>query len=82
MKTTIRRVGNSKGIILPKSLISEPNLGTEVDLGVEGDKIVLRKPRRRVRSGWAEASKKLSGQRGAEPVWPFFANRGDNQLKW
>ena len=82
MKITIRRLGNSKGVILPKPLISQLNLGSELDLDVEGDKIVLRKPRRKVRIGWAEASKKLSGQRGAESLWPFLSNRGDDQLKW
>jgi|SRR6516164_1851983 len=49
MKTTIRRVGNSKASSCQSPLISQLNLGTEVDLDVEGDKIVLRKPRRRAR---------------------------------
>jgi antitoxin MazE len=69
MRTNIRRVGNSRGVILPKPLISQLNLGTEVDLDVEGDKIVLRKPRRRIRNGWSEASRKVADQRGAERVW-------------
>ena len=82
MKTTIRRIGNSQGIILPKPILSQLNFGVEVELSVEDDAIILRSPRKQVRLGWEEASKLIakSGERGL--VWPEFPNKGDAKLKW
>ncbi|MDQ6781084.1 MAG: AbrB/MazE/SpoVT family DNA-binding domain-containing protein [Candidatus Eremiobacteraeota bacterium] len=82
MKASIRRIGNSQGIILPKPLLSQLDLTDEVDLTLENGAIVLRKPRRGVRDGWEGASKRLAlqGEHGAE--WPPFANRNDAKLKW
>lgn len=82
VKTPIRRIGNSRGILLPKPLISQLALESEVEVSVEGDAIVLRKPRKRVREGWAAAAKgiALRGQTGIE--WPPFSNAGDQDLQW
>jgi antitoxin MazE len=82
MKAAIRRIGNSQGIILPKPLLSQLDLSGEVELKVEDDAIVLRKPRKRVRKGWAEASKRLAALDERRAVWPAFPNRADAKLKW
>jgi antitoxin MazE len=79
---TIRRIGNSRGIILPQPLISQLGLGAEVELSVEDESIVLRKPRRAARSGWAKATNELAKVEENRLVWPEFANAGDSQLKW
>jgi antitoxin MazE len=82
MKVGIRRIGNSRGVILPKPLISQLDLGDSVELTVEKDAIVLRKPRRRVRVGWAAAARDLAEKGETGPLWPEFPNRIDKQLKW
>ena len=82
VKAFIRRIGNSKGIIIPKPLLSQLNLGSEVELDVENDAIVVRKPKTRVRVGWAEASKKLAERGDHTAAWPYFGNRADDKLKW
>ena len=82
MKAAIRRIGNSQGIILPKPLLSQLDLSGEVELKVEDDAIVLRKARKRVREGWAEASTQLAARDHHRAVWPTFPNRGDAKLKW
>jgi antitoxin MazE len=82
VKAAIRRIGNSHGIILPKPLLSQLNLGAEVELTVEQDAIVLRKPRKPIRHGWKEAGKRLAEEGDDHAVWPAFANRGDAKLKW
>ncbi|MBV8171201.1 MAG: AbrB/MazE/SpoVT family DNA-binding domain-containing protein [Candidatus Eremiobacteraeota bacterium] len=75
-------MGNSRGIILPKPLISQLNFGTEVELEVERDAIILRKPPKRARSGWAEAA--ASRVNASEPrlAWPELSNRADATLRW
>lgn len=63
MRTKLVRIGNSRGVRLPKPLIEEAGLGENVDLrAVEGAIIVSRPDR--VRQGWAEAAGKLSDERG------------------
>lgn len=49
---------------------------------IEQDAIVLRKPLRNVREGWAEASKALAAAGDDVLVWPEFANEADSELKW
>ncbi len=54
MKARIVRIGNSKGIRIPKPLIEQTGLRDEVMIEAEGDRLVIRAARGR-RAGWAEA---------------------------
>ena len=82
MLTTIRRLGNSQGILIPKPLLQQVGLVDQADLRVEGDALVLRKPKAEARSGWAEASKHLASSGDDTLVLPEFANDGDAELVW
>jgi antitoxin MazE len=82
MITAIRRLGNSWGIIIPKSMLQEAGLEAEAEIALERGVIVLRKPRRSPRQGWAEASRKLAEAGDDKLVWPEFGNRGDGELQW
>ena len=82
MRTRLRRIGNSQGIILPKPIISQLNLGPEVEMDVEHGAVVLRKAADRVRQGWAEGAKQLHERGEDKLAWPEFANPGDHKLKW
>lgn len=58
MKAKVIRIGNSKGIRLPKPMIEQVGLTEEVELEVRGSEIVIFSsdvPRR----GWAEAARAL-----------------------
>ncbi len=63
MKAKIIRIGNSKGIRLPKPVIEQVGLVEEVELEVRGGEIVIF-PAERLRAGWSEAAQALSAQRG------------------
>ena len=82
VKTNLHRIGNSQGVIIPKPLLAQVGLTGEVEISVERDAIVLRRPARAPREGWAEDAKALvdAGQGGL--VWPEFANVGDGDLTW
>ena len=54
MKTELVRIGNSRGIRIPKPLIEQCNLEGTVELSVENDRLVI-SPGRRLRQGWHEA---------------------------
>jgi antitoxin MazE len=82
MLATIRRLGNSQGVLIPKPLLQQVGLVDQAEMRVEGDALVLRRPKSAPRSGWAEASKELAAAGGDALVLPNFANDEDADLTW
>lgn len=58
MKARLVRIGNSRGVRLPKPLIAEAGLGEEVELRVREGAIVIARAAS-PRSGWVEAARQL-----------------------
>ena len=58
MKTRLVRIGNSRGVRLPKPLIAQAGLTEEVRLRVRDGGILI-EPATPPRSGWAEAAQKM-----------------------
>ena len=54
MRTELIRIGNSRGVRIPKPLIEQCGLGDTVELRIERDRLVISQERR-PRQGWAEA---------------------------
>lgn len=61
MKTHIVRIGNSRGIRIPKALLEESGLNGEVELNARPGSLVIR-PARKPREGWAEAFEGMAGR--------------------
>jgi antitoxin MazE len=53
MKLVLVRIGNSRGIRIPKALIEQCGFGDTVDVLVEENRLVLI-PERATREGWKE----------------------------
>ena len=53
MKTDLIRIGNSRGIRVPKPFIEQCGLRDAVDLRVENERIII-SPQRQTRAGWEE----------------------------
>ncbi len=62
MKVELARIGNSRGIRIPKPLIEQCGFGDQVELRVTPEGLVVTPTRRVPRSGWKEAF------RSAQPV--------------
>ena len=58
MKARLVRIGNSRGIRLPKPVIEQAGLSEEVELRVRHGSITIL-PKAGLRSGWAEAAERL-----------------------
>lgn len=54
MRVELVRIGNSRGIRIPKPIIEQCGLGDTVELRVEKDRLVI-EPERSPRKGWKEA---------------------------
>lgn len=63
VKARLVRIGNSRGIRLPRAVIEQVGLDDEVELRVEGQRLVI-VPVTRARVGWAEAIQAM----GADPA--------------
>jgi antitoxin MazE len=59
MKTRIVRIGNSKGVRIPKQLLEETGLEGEVDIQARESSLVIR-PGRRPREGWSKAFREMA----------------------
>lgn len=85
MQTTLRKMGNSTGMILPKAVLQEMNVavGTAMEVRVEGGRIIAT-PRRRPREGWAEDAERIGAEllTDEERDWMAFGNEGDDELAW
>jgi antitoxin MazE len=62
MKARLVRIGNSRGIRLPKPVIEEAGLADEVEVRVRDGAVIIRATVR-TREGWAEAARRAR-QRG------------------
>jgi len=58
MKGRLIRIGNSRGVRLPKPVIEGAGLQEDVEIQVRGNTVVIG-PRKRARAGWAEAAKQM-----------------------
>jgi antitoxin MazE len=58
MKTRLVRIGNSRGIRLPKPLIAQAGLTDEVELQLRDGAIVIERAST-PRIGWAQAAKEM-----------------------
>jgi antitoxin MazE len=82
MKTRLIRIGNSRGVRLPKPLIAEAGLTDEVELRVQDGAIVI-EPATTNRSGWADAAK-LVHERGEDRLLdpPVSTDFDEKDWEW
>lgn len=77
-KTRIIRIGNSRGIRVPKVLLDQADLPDEVELRAEPGRLVVQAVRR-PRSGWAEAAKAMRSRGHDELLDEPSATRFDHE---
>ena len=81
---SIRQIGNSLGIVIPKAVLAQLGLDRKVgaELTIEDGALVLRRPTSLARSGWAEAARKIAQAGGDELLMGEFGNAEDSELVW
>lgn len=60
MRSTIRNIGNSKGIILPQKVLKQCFIEDEVTIEVQDNAIIIRPATDIKRKGWAESFKEMA----------------------
>ena len=82
MRVQLVRIGNSRGIRIPKTLIEQCGLGETVELRVENDRLIIC-PERQPRHGWDKAFRTAGQETRHEVLLPEFPNAFDREeWKW
>lgn len=81
LQVAIRKIGNSQGIVIPKPILVQLGLdkANEAHMTVEGSALVIRKQRKTVRKGWAEAAKRIAEAGDDALVLGEFDNSPDSE---
>jgi antitoxin MazE len=82
MEVSIRKMGNSQGVLIPKPILAQVGLEGSADLQVRDGVIEIRPIRRNPREGWAQDAQRIAGHGDDALVWPEVANEGDHDLVW
>lgn len=78
MKARLVRIGNSRGVRLPKPLIEQAGLGDDVELRVHDGSIVISRSAN-PRDGWAEAAAALASRGQDRLLDPPATTRFDEE---
>ena len=82
MKARLIRIGNSRGVRLPKPVIEAAGLNEEVELEVRNGTVVLARAQK-PRAGWADAARQLRARGEDRLLQPSTPTRFDNEeWKW
>lgn len=83
MKANIIRIGNSRGVRLPKALLEQTGLNGEVDLKATNDSIVIRPRSSKPRAGWAKSFKELAASGQDKLLDPVTSTEWDkDEWEW
>ncbi len=77
MKSTLRQIGNSRGIIIPAPLLAECEIEDEIELTVENGRLVI-SPIKPARSGWFDHYKPEQDK----AVWAEMVDTPKEQEDW
>ena len=85
METSLRKMGNSTGVILPRAVLGQVGLstGAVMKVSVEGERVVLTPVRTERRAGWAEDAAAVAAVHDAQAdEWLLVVNEADADLRW
>ncbi|MEN2787360.1 hypothetical protein ACFOKI_03965 [Sphingomonas qilianensis] len=85
MQTALRKMGNSTGMIVPRSILGEIGVaaGAAMDLRVEDGRLIVTPITTPTRAGWATSAAAMALSDGSEEAdWQAFGNQGDHDLQW
>jgi antitoxin MazE len=78
MRTSIRKIGNSRGILIPSAFLTDCGIGDHVDILMEGKSLLIR-PIHEPRAGWFEG---YNSEMDVEPLGELPVDEGDGDWTW
>jgi antitoxin MazE len=64
IQSTLRKMGNSTGMILPKAILDQLGLacGAKLEIRVENGEVIAKPAKRKVREGWEEGARLVGAE--------------------
>jgi antitoxin MazE len=59
MLVSVIPIGNSKGIRIPKNILTELKIENEAEMNITNNEIIIRRIEKKPREGWEESFKKM-----------------------
>ena len=78
MRTSLRKVGNSRGVIIPAALLAACEMGEEVDIRLEGKNLLI-SPIKAPRADWF---KDYQPEADVEPLAELPMDEGNEEWVW
>ena len=82
MKTKIRKIGNSFGIIIGKQILDQLNITGEVTLTIQDSKIIIEARKPKPRENWEELLLKANSLNDIEDLDYFDNNFDKTEWTW
>lgn len=87
MLTTVRLIGNSRGVLIPAAFLASCQIEEQVDMQLQDGQIVIKPVRNKVRQGWfdnaAPSSTAVLAQELAEASdWHAASVADDSEWVW
>jgi len=82
MQVSIRKMGNSHGVLIPKPILLETGLCGVAELTLNKGVIEIRPVKTNPRATWAQDAQRIAAQGDDALIWPALANEGDEALQW
>ena len=78
MRTTVRKIGNSRGVLIPAALLAACRIEDEIELRIEAGCLVI-EPVRVPRTGWFD---NFAASKETATVWPDVLPGDDRDWAW
>lgn len=87
MLTSVRQIGNSRGVLIPAAFLASCQIEDQVDLQLQDGQIVIKPVKRKLRVGWFDqttpASEAVFAQERAEAQdWSDASIADDSEWVW
>lgn len=82
MRVAIQKLGRGRGIVIPRDMLVQLGLHDVVDLSVQGNSLVLRRPEARPRAEWRNAAQEMKMDAEDAEDMRGFSNLDDDANTW
>lgn len=81
MKVDLIRIGNSRGVRIPKPILEQCGFGRQADMTVK-DNVLVIAPARAIREGWDDALASMAAAGDDAVLLPDDLDHGWDEAEW
>jgi len=87
MLTSVRQIGNSRGVLIPAAFLASCQIEDQVDMALQDGQIVIKPVKRKLRAAWfgqaIQASETVQAQEQVEAQdWSEVSIADDSEWVW